>query len=209
MKSAAPLDAGAGLLRYIAQVRERRLAEIRARAAEEQRVLLGAARARARALIRQALREARQDADARIGMARAAAQARLRQARHALTEAVVASVWERITAAVQSRWTDPAGRRAWVALALSEAQRHLPGGVWQVSVPADFAREACEAEFRALAEARPDVSLEMRPDPGLASGLRVVVGPALLDASAAGLLHARTRVEGRWLAVLAARQELP
>lgn len=199
---------GAALLRYIAQVRDRKLAEIHGHAAQERQTLLAAARRRAREQVRRALRDARQDADARIGVARAASQGRLRRARHERTCAAVAAVWPRLVDAVRQRWQCVEGRRAWIAMALAEAERHLPTACWTVSLPPGPARGESEAEVAAVLERRPGVTLEFTADPALDAGLRIASGAATLDASTQGLLRARTRVEGLWLAALA-RQAPP
>lgn len=194
---------GNALLRYIAQVRDRRLEEIRAQSARERGTVLATARARSRAEVRRALREARADADARVALARAGAQARLRQARHARMSAAVAAVWPHIEAAVRRRWDEPEARRAWIAMALGEAARHLPGGAWHIEVPVALAPDDAADALRALVERRPDAVPQLAADPGLEAGLRVHCGEARLDASVAGLLRDRARVQGQWLATLA------
>lgn len=192
-------DALAALMAYVAQVRDRKLGEIRAAAAAECEKLVGSARARARAQIRQALREARADADARIALARAAMQSRLRRQRQALTLAALAGVQQRVGAAVGARWADRATRRAWVTMALAEAARSLPAGAWT-------GRHA--PDMGALpATTLPDgVTLELRPDADIAAGLRIRCGDAELDATPAGLLREPQRVAALWLGELERRR---
>lgn len=191
----------AALLRYVAEARDRTLAEIRRKAAAEALALTRAARGKAAAQVREALREARGDADGRIGLARAQSQARLRQARHALTAGTLQRIWPRIERALAERWQDAAARRSWVDAALALAQRHLPGGTWSVSHPAAWNPEECRASFEALRASRADVALAFAPAP-LEAGVLIECGAARLDAGAAGLLRDRARVEGLWLAEL-------
>jgi hypothetical protein len=193
-------DALAGLLAYVAQVRDRQLDEIRAASTADRRTLLGGARAKARAQVRQALREARHDADARIALARAGAQARLRRARQALTTAALAGVHERIDREMRRRWDEPASRAAWIAMAFAEATRQLPAGAWTVALPAGAA----------LPDSMPlpaGVTLAARTDGAIAAGLRIACGAAELDASIAGLLRDRERIAAQWLGELERRRE--
>ncbi len=189
------------LLRYIAEVRDRALAGIRRKAADEAQVLTRAARAKAAEQVRQALAEARRDTDSRIGLARAQAQARLRRARHALTALALQQVWTPIEQALRERWNDVAARKAWVETALAHAQRHLPGGAWRITHPAAWNPDECRAAFDALRAQRADATLAFEPA-ALAAGLRVQCGPAELDMTVAGLVRDRPRIEGVWLAEL-------
>lgn len=190
-----------GLLRYVAEVRDREIEAIRRKAADQAQVLTRAARAKAGEQIRQALREARQDADARIGLGRAQAQARLRRARHALTAVALQRIWTHIEQALRQRWSDAAARKAWIEQALAHAQRHLPGGTWQLAHPASWNPQECRTALEALRAQRADVTLALEPE-ALAAGVRVRCGATELDMTVAGLLRDRSRIEGVWLAEL-------
>jgi len=191
----------AALLRYVAAARDRAIEEIRRKAAAESLALTRAARAKAAAQVRQALAEARADADARIGLARAQSQARARRARHALTAGALQQAWARIGVALVARWQDADARRAWVEATLAQAQRHLPGGAWRIAHPAGWNPAECRAAIEALRAQRAGLAIAFEPGP-FDAGLRIQCGPALLDASAAGLLRDRARIEGLWLAEL-------
>lgn len=192
-------DALAALLAYVAQVRDRQLGEIRAATQRECKAVLGAARARAREQVRQALREARRDADGQVALARAGAQARLRRARQALTTASLSGVRGRVEQGVRARWADPAGRRAWIAMALAEAARHLPAGTWTITHPAGVPPEA-------LAAVPEGVTLEARADPAVEAGLHIGCGEARVDASLTALLRSEARVASLWLGELERRR---
>ena len=192
-------DALAALLAYVAQVRDRKLDETRQAADAECRALIAAARARARAQIRVALREARRDADTRIALARAAAQARLRRARQELTSAALSGVQQRVERGMRGRWADPAARAQWIAMALSQAARHLPVGTWSVSLPPG-------AALPAAAGVPEGVTLEARADPAIEAGLRIARGDAVLDATLGALLRAPGRIASLWLGELERRR---
>lgn len=192
-------DALAALLAYVAQVRDRKLDQIRQDAAGECKALVDAARAKARAQIRQALNEVRRDADARIALARAGAQARLRRARQALTSKALSGVQERVERGVRARWADPAARARWIAMALAEAARQLPAGAWSVAVPPGVALPS----GLGVPEA---VRLETRTDAAIGAGLRITCGDAQLDATAGALLRAPGRVAALWLGELERRR---
>ena len=195
-------DALAALLAYVAQVRDRRLEQIRQAADAECKALVDAARAKARAQIRQALNEARRDADARIALARAGAQARLRRVRQALTSKALAGVQERVERGVRARWADPAARARWIAMALAEAAHQLPAGVWSVALPPG----ASLPENTSVPDA---VKLETRTDAAIGAGLRIACGDAQLDATAGALLRAQGRIASLWLGELERRRNPP
>jgi hypothetical protein len=191
-------DALAALLAYVAQVRDRRLAEIDESARRECKALLGAARAKAREQVRQALREARRDADAQVARARAAAQSRLRQARQALTLEALAGVQARVESAVRARWAGAQSRAAWVALAFDEAARHLPRGAWDVTHAPGL---------RAPPVLPEGVTLRASADPALAAGVRIRCGEAEVDATPAALLREPSRVAALWLGEFERRRD--
>lgn len=188
-------DALAALLAYVARVRDEKLSTLRAAAEAECRAVLGAARAKARAGVRQALREARQDADARIAVARAAAQARLRRERQALTLVALDKVGVEVESALRARWSDRAARARWTAMAVAEAARSLPPGVWTVVQPP-------EVPPLVAATLPEGVTLTQRSDPGFSAGLRISCGEATLDATAEGLLRDREHIAALWLGEL-------
>ena len=193
-------DALAALMAYVAQVRDHQLGHIREAAANECKALLGAARARAREQIRQALREIRADADAQIAVAQAAMQAQLRRRRQALTLAALADVERRVREGLLARWREPAAQRRWVAMALAEAARALPAGAWILEHPPGMAALAPAMELPAK------VTLETRADAALAAGVRIRCGDATLDATLEGLLRAPERLAAQWLGELERRR---
>ena len=192
-------DALAALLAYVAQVRDRKLEDVRQAAAAECQSLRGAARAKARAQIRQALTEVRRDADARVALARAGVQARLRRARQALTSAALSSVQDTVARGVRARWADPAARELWIAMALAEAARHLPAGTWSIELPPGVG-------LPARAGVPDAVKLVLASDATIDAGLRITCGEARLDATAGALLRAPGRIASLWLGELERRR---
>jgi len=205
-------DSGAALtalLRYVGNVRDRAVAEILAHAEDECRTVLGAARRKAREQVSRSFHEERRDAELRVRLAGATSAARLRRARQALTAAALEKVWALIERALHERWRVPAARRAWVAMALREASRHLPAGTWQIAHPPTWNPDEVADEIARAAAFREGVAFEFRPARDLDAGLRITCGPAELDASVAGLLRTRARVEGQWLAELERSRRTP
>lgn len=192
-------DALAALMAYVAHVRDHQLGAIGEAARKECAAVLGAARAKARAQIREALREVRADADAQVAVARAAMQSRLRRRRQQLTLAALVDVRERVAAALRARWNDPAARRQWLAMALAEAGRALPRGTWTV-------RQAGGATALPV-ELLPDgVTLESEDDAAIVTGLRIRCGAAEIDATLDGLLRSPERIAALWLGELERRR---
>jgi hypothetical protein len=179
----------------------------------ECRALLDAARAEAAALLARTWRAERARLHARVVAERAAAQARIQAARaeqdtctRALVEQanarLLADAWPRLCERLRARWSSADDRRDWARGALTQAQRVLPAGAWTLRHAPGWE----EAERRPLT-AGLAAALGHEPrciaDPRLAAGLVIERGTAQLDASLAGLLADRARLEARLLGLLA------
>lgn len=184
---------------------------------EECRAAIDRAKAEAKEILRRAWRTERghlhtsveaerSRARALIQAARAERATRERTSGDRRNTRLLALAWPRLTALLEARWQDPEGRESWVAQALAAALDSLPWGPWIV-------RHA--PEWQTPEQAPPCVALAERlvrhgapaprfsPDPDVTAGLIVESGAARLDASLAGLIQDRARLEARLLAMLA------
>lgn len=173
-------------------------------------VLIADARARARAVLRQAQDDARVRMRAAFAAERQrleqqvkAAAARL-QTEHRLSEQerraqLLRLAWHMLPDALLERWQDPERRSKWVAHAIDSAQRLLPHDSWTLSVapgwPAQEREQALQSVTSRLG-AMPGCSEAAALQAGL---LIIAAGGSRLDATLAGLLADRAAIEARLL----------
>ena len=167
-------------------------------AASEARELTRAARRAARSRVSTALAEERGAFEARI----AAAEARLATARRMATQrrlkVLLAEGWEILPGSLAARWADAGARAEWIAAALAHALAVLPRGTWEIHGPASWSIPERTQAMALLG--REGVEAKCATAPGIEAGIRVLAGNVELDATPAGLLADRQRVEGRLLA---------
>jgi hypothetical protein len=174
--------------------RSRDVVEPAARKAREE---LAQARRAARARVATAVAEERAAFAARIGAAEAQLATARRMVRQRRLKALIAEGWERLPKALAARWSDAAGRRAWIDATLDCARAVLPAAPWQVHGPPSWSEvERTQAATRLAAqgiEATCDVAADID------AGLRVTSRNVEVDATLVGLLADRAAVEGRLL----------
>jgi hypothetical protein len=184
---------------------------------QECREAMDKARAEAAEILRRAWRREREHLHASVQAERSRARALIQaaQAERATRErasgdrqnaVLLADAWPRLRALLLARWRDPAARETWLARALDQARKSLPPGPWTVRHAPDWgAPEAAGATLALAAGPKGEGrALRFLADPGIAAGLIIEGGAAVLDASLDGILADRQRLEARLLALLAA-----
>lgn len=171
--------------------------------------LMADARARARAVLRQAQDDARSRMRAafaaerqRLEQQTRAAAARLQTERRLSEQERRAQLlrlaWDMLPDALLQRWQDPDRRGKWVAQAIDSAQRLLPRDSWMLSVAPGWPAQEREQALRSVASrlgAMPGCSEFAE----LQAGLLIMAGGNRLDATLAGLLADRAAIEARLL----------
>jgi len=186
---------------------------------QECREAIDKARAEAAEILRRAWRREREHLHASVQAERSRARALIQaaQAERATRErasgdrqnaVLLAEAWPRLRALLLARWRDPAGRETWLARALDQARKSLPPGPWTVRHAPDWgAPEAAGPSLAVVAGPKGECrALRFLADSGIAAGLIIEGGAAVLDASLDGLVADRQRLEARFLALLAARE---
>jgi hypothetical protein len=186
---------------------------------QECREAIDKARVEAAEILRRAWRREREHLHASVHAERSRARALIQaaQAERATRErasgdrrnaVLLAEAWPRLRALLSARWRDPAGRETWRARALDQARKSLPPGPWTVRHAPDWGAPGAAGPSPALAAGPKGEGRALRflADPGIAAGLIIEGGAAVLDASLDGLLADRQRLEARLLALLAARE---
>jgi hypothetical protein len=190
------------LLRRVAADRDARVQETRRNGDQAAHELLAQARRDARSRVLAAVAEERQLHTRALADRRAALDTEERQRVQALLGGLVARAWASLPMALEGRWTDADGARRWCLAAGAQARAVLPSdveSVVEVDVTCAAARQALVlASLRRAGWAAERVS----PVHGLGAGLRLRAGAACVDATIAGLLHARDQVEAALLAAI-------
>jgi hypothetical protein len=189
-----------GLLRRVAREQESRTLAIRSAAEEQARSIVVRARQEARARLRQAIEEERRQIERAIGERRAALDTTARRAEQAILRGLIEQAWQRLPPAVASLWQDAHAREQWIEAASEFAAASLrPQASYVVEFDADAAANAGQAASACLTAAGLE-PVECRHVAGLGAGLRIRAGGACIDATVAGLLASRERVEAELLA---------
>lgn len=186
------------LIEVAEEFRAGRCAALLASAHEESRRMLAEAQRSARKRLREAL-----DGDrARLAGSLAEAQAQLITARRVRMQkrmaAALGEAWPRLEHSLLDRWQSPAGRADWVEHHLAVAIAVLPAAAWTILHPPQWPSAERDQAHRWLQQ-HGGIEARFAPDATLSSGIRVVCGMNVLDASFEGLLADRAAIEGRLL----------
>ena len=187
------------LLRRVARERESRILAIRSAAEEQAHAIVVRARQEARARLGQAVAEERRQFERAVGEKRAALDTAARRADQGAFRALLERAWQRLPQAVAALWDDPSARAGWIEAACDGAALSLPAGA-ECVVEADAGDAATAAAAAAHLDAAGLRCTGSRDVPGLGAGLRIRAGLAVVDATVAGLLASRERVEAELLA---------
>lgn len=172
--------------------------------------LIDEARARAKVVVREARREARNRvANAieverkrmrhRLQMAQAAIQTRNRLLREKRAKELLLYGWTLLPDVLRARWADPDSRRTWCNSLKDEALEIFEAPGWQIEHPTDWPRDELN-RFRTELEKRLGTEPEFIGQEDIRGGLRIRIPGASLDGTIGGLLARRSDIDGRLLA---------
>ena len=188
------------LLQLVELYRDRECARILADAYERRANLRGQAYEKQRSALHQRVITERGRARALIEAARAERVTRERRLGEKYDEALLASIWPALHAALKQRWVQPATRETWLNSAFERALQILPRGDWVVRHAPDWPRAERDRLLTALAE-QVGVAPSSSADTGISAGVVITCVGALFDASLDGMLRDRHRIEARALAL--------
>ncbi len=181
----------------VAQNRDRRCTQLRNDASAEAQAILRAARKEARGNVVDAVARERKHGEQALRLAEASARLDERQHAQQQIRALLQQMWTAIAGALESRWADAQRRKAWVQAAVRQGQTLLSSRAWRIEHGAGWSQAELE-ELKSLAVGDEDVQLVC--DNGLGAGIRIRTEGACLDATVAGLLASRARIESEYLA---------
>ena len=194
------------LLRRVAREQEMLSRKARDAAEEQARGVLARAREEARSRTRQASDEARLSVERALADRRAALETAARQREQSLLRKLMDEAWATLPRELATNWRDTAARHAWCDAACALARRIVMGGdAFTIELDAEAPADAADRARQALS-GDGEVAAVTRVA-GLGPGLRIRHGLACVDATAAGLLASRERIEAELLAELDALLE--
>jgi hypothetical protein len=190
------------LLRRVAREQESRCRRARDIAQEQARSIVARAWEEARARMRLAVDEERRSIDRALADRRAALETVARQREQAVLRELLDGAWRDLPATLEAAWQNPEQRRDWCAAACAVAVRVLKHDrglalEFDAAAPQD-AMDLARETLRQFSSAQ----IELRPVVSLGAGLRIHGGRACVDATVAGLLASRERIESELLAEL-------
>ena len=188
------------LLRRLAREQEMQTRRLRDDAAEQSRDIVRRARGEARGRVALAVADTRREHQVALAHRKAAIDTRQRRARQATLRRLLDDAWRRLPQALQARWDDPVGRRAWCESACRQARRSLLH-TRDVVVEIDaHGRDAIVPLIERCLPPPDGGSLRFMAVDDLGPGLAIRGGKARLDATVAGLVAARERIAAELLA---------
>jgi hypothetical protein len=187
------------LLQRVTEDRDRRCTVLRAATLTQAMQIVRSARAEARDSVHKSViqERARMDFGLRQAAARADIEVRRREGRK--SRELLEQMWTEIAASLESRWRNPALRRAWIDAAMSQAGALLSGRAWLIEVGSQCTEQE-HGELADLARGRGAGTVEWSPHTAMAAGLRIRAGGVCVDATVPGLLRQRDAVEAAFLA---------
>ena len=194
------------LLRRVAREQEMLSRKARDAADEQARGILARARDEARLRTRQASEEARQSVERALADRRAALETAARQREQSLLRKLMDEAWATLPRELEANWRDATARQSWCDAASALARRIVMGGeAFVIELDTEAPEDAADWARRALAGDGETAAVNRIA--GLGPGLRIRHGLACVDATSAGLLASRERIEAELLAELDALLE--
>jgi len=194
------------LLRRVAREQEMLSRKARDAAEEQARGFVARAREEARSRARQASDEAHQSVERALADRRAALETTARQREQSLLRKLMDEAWATLPRELEAHWQDAAARRSWCNAACALARRIVLGdGAFTIELDAQAPADAAATAQQALADGGDGAAVTQVT--GLGPGLRIRHGLACVDATTAGLLASRERIEAELLAELDALLE--
>lgn len=194
------------LLRRVAREQEMLSRKARDAAEEQARGFVARAREEARSRARQASDEAHQSVERALADRRAALETAARQREQSLLRKLMDEAWATLPRELEAHWQDAAARRSWCNTACALARRIVLGdGTFTIELDAQAPADAAATAQQAFADGGAGAAVTHVT--GLGPGLRIRHGLACVDATTAGLLASRERIEAELLAELDALLE--
>lgn len=192
------------LLERVAQAREAECATILQSAREEAAAVEARAYRDARRRLGEAVTTERRRYQQQQRAAEAQARTRLHRVEQQAVRRLLDGAWHQLREELVRRWDNAPTRRDWVAAALRQGVRVLPGRHWRVEHPPEWNPDELGEHFAHIQEADEVDRIRFESNDDLRAGIRLSASGATLDATLHGLLAEPRRVESELLGHMAA-----
>ncbi len=190
------------LLRRVAREQEMQSRRARDAAEEQARTIVARAWEEARARLRQAVKEEREGIEQAVLERRAALETAARQREQSVLRGLIDDAWRDLPGVLAASWEKRDTRRDWCEAACAVARRTLTGGAPLAAEVDPAAPDDVVDCIVANLGVDGAPAIETRRIAKLGAGLRIRSGLACVDATIAGLLASRERIEAELLAEL-------
>jgi vacuolar-type H+-ATPase subunit E/Vma4 len=191
-------QAEALLLQRVTDDRERRCTGIRAAAESQAKQIVRSARTEARNNVHNAVIQERARMDLGLRQATARADIEVRRRERQKSRELLEQMWAAIADSLESRWREPALRRAWIDAAMSQAGALLSGRAWLIEVGSDWTEQE-RGDLTDRARGRGARTVEWSLHAAMPAGLKIRAGSVCVDATVPGLLAQRDAIEAAFL----------
>jgi vacuolar-type H+-ATPase subunit E/Vma4 len=192
------------LLDVVTQHRDEKCAAIQASAQAEAKTKLRAAWREARERLHNDNVETRRRVERSQASHAAQQQTRLRQLRQADDEALLDTARAALQAALLLRWQQPLSRQQWCEALVTAAVTTLDGREWTVEHPTDWPMSEHDA-LRERISSMCGKTPRLQANADISAGLRICTAATCMDATIAGLLQDRERIDAELLALCTGR----
>jgi vacuolar-type H+-ATPase subunit E/Vma4 len=192
------------MLEGIRQDLDTRREDMLSEAHGQARALLRNARRQARTRVSQAVAEERDLRDRSLQRAGAALASRIRRKQQDLDREQLKLGHDQLRQALLERWKNPDARKAWAEALLAEAGSLLNNSTWTIEYPAKLDEKEADKLLRSSGSGA-NVSLTANED--MQAGFRLRHDNACLDMSVRGLLAQVEEMAGELLAEIHRQQE--
>jgi vacuolar-type H+-ATPase subunit E/Vma4 len=190
------------LMAHIIAVRDAKINEITSKADLESRRIIGAARERARAQLHDVISEERRRREHQRRTALGEAEHALRSLRHRLILSTLDTALTKLKDRLLQLWTDADAQARWLNITLATAEKRLDPGTWRLEYPRHWDPRQGEGAIASFTTQHKATHLELRPNPEIICGYRIVCGGTSIDSSLSGIFNDVDEIKGRLLGVL-------
>jgi hypothetical protein len=187
------------LLGVVVENREKRCLEMREKAQQQAREIIGLAYSKGRTRMHHHVDALREKYRVRVSAAIARNQTLLRRQHQKEDRALLDVAWPLLREAILALWIDPVSRHKWLDTAITSALTGLREHDWLIEHPPGLGAEDLERIKHVSIQAR-GKGPELSASNDIEAGIRIIARGTVIDATLEGLLHQKTAIEARMIA---------
>jgi hypothetical protein len=187
------------LLGVVIESREKRCAEVRDKAHQQQKDIIRQAYELGRARLHRHVNGLREKYRIRVSAATARNQTLLRKQHQKKDRAILDVAWPLLREAMLKQWNNKQSRRNWLDAAIAKASSMLITHHWHIEFPSDLDEEELNRIKQGLTSSKGKGPKFVAKD-DIAAGIRISTHGTVIDATLEGLLKQKTLIEAELIA---------